>query len=192
METRSPFVVGVHDLVRRPGAMATKQVTIAAPPDLRNEVIGVPEGAEIDVDVRLESVVEGILATARVRAPLAGECVRCLTAISDEVDLSLSELFAYPGAIEIDPEDAEGGEILEVREDAIDLEQPIRDAIVLDLPFQPYCRPDCAGLCPQCGVDLNTAGPEHGHDVVDARWAALVEAFGEDPAAPTSGESSGR
>lgn len=195
MEARSPFVVGVHDLVRRPGAMATKQLAIPAPADLRNEVIGVPAGAAIDVDVRLESVVEGILATARVSAPLAGECVRCLTAVSDEVDLELSELFAYPGAIEIDPEDTEAEEIPEVVEDAIDLEQPIRDAIVLDLPFQPHCRDDCAGLCPQCGADLNAAGPEHGHDTVDARWAALVEAYGENPAtpsSPTSGESADR
>lgn len=179
MNPRSPFVVGVHELVRRPGAMHTTRLAIPAPDDLRNEVIGVPTGAEVEIDLRLESVVEGVLASARVLAPLAGECVRCLTAIADEADVELTELFAYPGAIEIDPEDTEAEEIAEILDDAIDLEQAVRDAIVLDLPFQPHCRPDCLGLCPECGVDLNTADPDHGHDVVDARWAALVEAFNQ-------------
>lgn len=195
MDTRSPFVVGVHELVRRPGAMHVKQLAIPAPADLRNEVVGVPEGAEIAVDLRLDSVVEGVLATAQVTAPLVGECVRCLTAIEDETDVEVTELFAYPGAIQVDPEDTEAEEIAEIHEDAVDLEQAIRDAIVLDLPFQPRCRPDCAGLCPECGADLNTAGPDHGHDVVDARWAALVEAFGEASAetdTTTSGEESDR
>ncbi|WP_454295416.1 YceD family protein [Salana multivorans] len=195
MDTRSPFVVGVHDLVRRPGAMRVKELGIPAPADLRNEVIGVPEGAEIAVDLRLESVVEGVLATAQVTAPLVGECVRCLATIEDETDVEVTELFAYPGAIQVDPEDTEAEEIAELHEDAVDLEQAIRDAIVLDLPFQPRCRPDCAGLCPQCGTDLNAAGPEHSHDVVDARWAALVEAFGEASAETkptTSGEESDR
>lgn len=182
MQTRSPFAVGVHDLVRRPGATHTVELTVPAPADLRNEVIGVPAGADIAVELRLDSVVEGILATAQLTVPLAGECVRCLTDVTDELELEVTELFAYPGAIEIAPDDTEAEEIAEIHDETIDLEQAVRDAVVLELPFQPRCRPDCEGLCPQCGVDLNSAEPDHGHDVVDARWAALVEAFGDEDA----------
>ena len=193
MDKPSPFVIGIHDLSRRPGATLTLEREIPAPADLAIEVIGVPEGAPVQVDARLDSVVEGVLVTATVTAPVVGECVRCLTAVNDTVTVDLTELFAYPGAIQIDPEDDEVDEIAEVIGDTVDLEQPVRDAVVLALPFQPLCRPDCAGLCAECGVDLNEAGPEHGHDVVDARWAALVDALsdapGDDDAPASKGDS---
>ena len=58
--------------------------------------------------------------------------------------------------------------------DLIDLEPVLRDAVVLELPFQPLCRPDCAGLCPQCGANLNDdPGHEHRPDN-DPRWDALL------------------
>lgn len=109
MDTRSPFVVGVHDLVRRPGAMRVKELGIPAPADLRNEVIGVPEGAEIAVDLRLESVVEGVLATAQVTAPLVGECVRCLATIEDETDVEVTELLRLPRSHSGGPRGHRGG-----------------------------------------------------------------------------------
>lgn len=185
MSTPSPFVVGIHDLSRRPGASRTLDLRIPAPQDLAIEVIGVPEGSELEVDVRLDSLVEGVLATGTVRAELVGECVRCLTTINQDLEVDVTELFAYPGAIEIDPDDEEAEDIREIVGETIDLEQSVRDAVVLALPFQPRCRPDCAGLCVECGVDLNEAGPEHSHEVVDPRWAALVSAFAAD-AAPAS------
>lgn len=56
----------------------------------------------------------------------------------------------------------------------IDLEPILRDAVVLELPFTPLCRPDCAGLCPECGADLNR-DPDHGHaEPIDPRWAGLI------------------
>jgi uncharacterized protein len=54
------------------------------------------------------------------------------------------------------------------------LEQPIVDAIGLALPFSPVCGPDCSGLCPQCGVPLATAEPDHHHEQIDPRWAKLT------------------
>ncbi len=53
-----------------------------------------------------------------------------------------------------------------------DLEPVLRDAVVLSLPMQPVCREDCAGLCAECGANLND-DPDHHHDAVDIRWAAL-------------------
>lgn len=201
MDTRSPFVVGIHDVMRRPGTMRTLELEAPAPADLAIEVIGVPEGAPIQVELRLDSVVEGILVTGRVQAPLAGECVRCLNQLSDAADVTFTELFAYPGALEIDPDDEDADEVYEVSGENLDVEQAVRDAVVLALPFQPYCRPDCLGLCPECGVDLNEAPADHGHDVIDARWAALVSALdpsedsadaeSDEPTDPTSPDSGG-
>ena len=56
--------------------------------------------------------------------------------------------------------------------DLLDLEPALRDAVVLALPLQPLCREDCAGLCSECGVRLDS-DPGHGHEVDDPRWAAL-------------------
>ena len=76
MQSRSPLVIGTHDLARRPGAMRTLELEVPAPSELSIEVIGVPEGAPLALDLRLESVLEGVLVTAQVHAPLVGECVR--------------------------------------------------------------------------------------------------------------------
>jgi len=67
------------------------------------------------------------------------------------------------------------GEMRTVQSELIDLEPVLRDAIVLELPFQPVCRPDCRGLCPDCGLDLNSVD-EHDHDdAVDLRWSKLTQ-----------------
>ncbi|PWD52248.1 metal-binding protein [Serinibacter arcticus] len=155
--------------------MRTLELEVPAPADLAIEVIGVPEGAPVELDLRLESVLEGVLVTASAHAPLVGECVRCLGEVTDTVDVSFSELYAYPGAIEKHPDDEEAEFIAEMTGDAVDLEQSLRDAVVLALPFQPYCRPDCAGLCAQCGKNLNE--DPHDHDLIDIRWASLKESL---------------
>ncbi|TGO04300.1 YceD family protein [Serinibacter arcticus] len=178
MPSRSPLVIGTHDLARRPGAQRTLDLTVPAPPALAIEVIGVPEGAPVELHLRLESVLEGVLVTGEVRAPLVGECVRCLGEVTDTVDVDVSELYAYPGAIEVHPDDEEAEDIQLLKGDEIDLEQSVRDAVVLALPFQPYCRPDCAGLCSQCGKNLNE--DPHDHDLIDIRWAALKESLESD------------
>ncbi len=60
------------------------------------DIIGVPEGAPLELDVRLESVTEGVLVTGTITAPLRGECGRCLDPVSDELTVDVCELFAYP------------------------------------------------------------------------------------------------
>ncbi|GMA30852.1 YceD family protein [Litorihabitans aurantiacus] len=182
MQSRSPFAVTTRDLARRPGAQRTLDLEVAAPADLAIEVIGVPEGARVDLSLRLESVMEGVLVTGEAHAPLVGECVRCLGEVRDEIDVTFSELYAYPGAIEVHPDDDEAEDIQTLEGDEIDLEQTVRDAVVLALPFQPYCRPDCAGLCAQCGKNLNT--DPHDHDQIDIRWAALKESLESDDTPP--------
>lgn len=174
---RSGLVLDTHDLVRRAGEMRTVQTTVEAPADLGTPVIGVPEGSPLELDLRLEAVVEGVLVTGTASAQLSGECVRCLTELADEVEVDVQELFTYPES------DAGEEEASRLNGERLDLEPVLRDAIVLELPYRPVCRPDCRGLCPDCGVDLNTV-EDHGHDdAVDPRWAKLAqfESGGETP-----------
>ena len=128
-----------------------------------------PEGADLLLDLRLESVVEGVLATGRVSGSLVGECVRCLDPVEVEVDADFQELFYYDPQ-ELTAEERE--EALAVVEELVDVESLVRDAVMLDLPLQPLCEPDCPGLCPECGAAL-AEDPEHSHESVDPRWAAL-------------------
>jgi uncharacterized protein len=170
-DPRSPYVFDVRLLGRRPGSMRTDRRQVPAPADLGSELIGVPEGAPLEVDVRLESVTEGVLVTARVTAPLRGECARCLDPITDELAVDIVELFAYPDSVT--DETTEADEVHRIENDLVDLEPVVRDAVVLGLPWTPLCRPDCAGLCPTCGQRLDDLPAGHAHETIDPRWAAL-------------------
>lgn len=142
------------------------------------DLIGVPEGSALELDLRLESVVEGVLVSGTVTTTVAGECARCLEPVSRPFVVDLQELYAYPatdaqGRWEpVTDQDTDDDELFQVDRDRLDLEPALRDAVVLALPVRPLCQEDCAGLCPQCGVRLDS-DPDHGHDETDPRWAAL-------------------
>ncbi|MEV6652866.1 DUF177 domain-containing protein [Streptomyces sp. NPDC051219] len=180
LDHRNPLVFDTHELGRRPGALQRLSREIAAPRDFGLDgVIGVPEDAPMELDLRLESVMEGVLVTGTVRASAKGECVRCLEPLEQELEADFQEMFSYPdaddrGRVKAAPvADAEDDEDRLFIEDGLfDLEPVLRDAVVLALPLQPVCREDCLGLCSQCGVGLND-NPDHHHDAVDIRWAAL-------------------
>jgi uncharacterized protein len=163
-----------RELGRRPGSMTCVRTQVAAPPDLGTTMLGVPTGEAVELDLRLESVVEGVLATGEVRAPTHGECARCLEPFAGRVRVGFRELFYYPDRAQAAAADDSDGDTPPcVVDDRVDLEPSVRDALVLGLPLSPVCRPDCAGLCVDCGVRLDDAGPDHVHDVADPRWAAL-------------------
>lgn len=174
LDARSGLVLDTHDLTRRAGNLRVVQTTIEAPTDIGIAVIGVPPGSPVDLDLRLESVVEGVLVTGTATVQLTGECVRCLREITDDLEVDVQELFAYSES------DAGEDEAARLQGELIDLEPILRDQIVLDLPFQPVCSAECAGLCAVCGADLN-AQPEHRHDDdIDPRWAVLADLAGQD------------
>ncbi len=170
LDPRLPLVIDTHELGRRPGSMRTVARSVQAPADLGVDVLGVPKGSTLDLTLRLESVMEGVLVSGTASGQAVGECVRCLDPVRRPLVVDLQELFTYPGAERDDDEDET--ELPALEGDLIDLEPVIRDAVVLELPLQPVCRDDCPGLCPQCGARL-AEDPDHGHDVVDPRWAAL-------------------
>jgi uncharacterized protein len=176
-------VFDTHELGRRPGALQRISRSVAAPgaPAVFGieGVIGVPEGAPVEIELRLESVMEGVLVTGTARAEAEGECVRCLEPLRQEVAADFQEMFSYPDADDrgrskkAEPgDDAEDEDMIPLEDGMFDLEPVLRDAVVLALPMQPVCREDCAGLCPDCGIGLND-NPDHHHDAVDIRWAAL-------------------
>jgi len=153
--------------------MREENRTVAAPAEMGTDVIGIPEGADLDLDLRLESVMEGVLVTGSVEGEAYGECVRCLDEVVWDVAVDLTELFSYPdrakAAAEAGDEDED---VRELEGELLDLESVIRDSVVPALPFQPLCQPDCPGLCPQCGARL-ADDPNHQHEIIDPRWSAL-------------------
>src|SRR4029077_11774709 len=167
--SRSPLVINISRLRRRAGAMMTLSETVPSPSRIGLDLIGIDEGAPLKLDLRIESVSEGVLVSGTVSAPTTGECARCLTPITGDVEIDLTELFAYPDSAT--DETTESDEIGRGIADTTELEQPIIDAIGLALPFSPLCSPDCAGLCPQCGVPLGTGEPGHHHQEIGPRVA---------------------
>jgi uncharacterized protein len=152
----------------------------------------IPQDAELDLTVRLESVTEGVLATATVTAPVAGECARCLEPVSQTIQVRCQELFGYQ---QNGGDTGEDGYSLDG--DLLDLEPVLRDALVLALPLAPRCQEDCPGLCAECGVRLAQAGPGHHHGpVLDPRWAALrqitMQLNPDGSPVPETGEENGR
>ncbi|WAP52928.1 YceD family protein [Arthrobacter citreus] len=185
------MAISVKDLGRSPGVMRTMHEHVPAPKDFGVALIGVPEGADLDLDLRFEAVHEGILVSGTVIAPVQGECGRCLKPIAYDEEVDVQELFYYEDAESFGTEEEE--EQHRIERDVIDLEPVLRDAVVTTLPFQPVCREDCEGLCSECGARLEE-DPGHHHQSVDPRWAALSGLAGSaaDNSAATSTESDER
>jgi uncharacterized protein len=172
LDPRAPLVLDTRELGRRPGSQREVSRSVPAPADLGIEVLSVPEGSPVEFDLRIEAVMEGVLVSGTALAAVVGECVRCLEPISDEMEFRFQELFVYEDK---DVDSDEEFEVSVLRDDLVDLEPLLRDAVVLALPFQPVCEDDCPGLCAECGARLaDDPGHTHGPDV-DPRWATLAE-----------------
>ena len=176
------FLLNTHELPRRAGEMKEYQLDIDAPFRIGVPLIAVPEGDLIEIDARCESVTEGILVTADIFAVAIGECIRCLDPIEMEVDRTIQELYRYEATDDKgrksrkgddDGDDLDEDEALFVEGEQVNLEVPILDAIILSLPVNPLCDEECLGLCPSCGEKWESLPDDHGHEVVDARWAGL-------------------
>src|SRR5690625_3067223 len=174
-----PFVVDVARLGRRPGTMMSLREQRSSRDRIGLDLVAIPPRTAVDLDIRMESVSEGVLVSGVVSAPTAGECARCLQPLTGDIEVELTELFAYPDSTtEATTEDDEVGHVVD---DAVDLEQAIVDAVGLALPLSPLCDPDCPGLCADCGIALVDAEPGHRHDKIDPRWAKLAEMVGTEP-----------
>lgn len=167
-------MLDTRELGRRPGSQREVSRTVPAPADLGIAVLSVPEGAPVEVDLRLEAVMEGVLVTGSATAGLVGECARCLEEVAEEISVSFQELYVYDDR-DGPPAEEQDDDVSRLEGDLLDLEPVLRDAVVLALPFQPLCREDCPGLCAECGARL-ADDPDHGHEpAIDPRWAKLAE-----------------
>ncbi len=165
--TAKPLVIGIADLRRSPGTRRhlERSVELAG---LGITTAAVPVGAEIGVDLILETMLPGLVASGTITVPWEGECRRCLTPVRAESIVEVREIF--------DPRPIEG-ETYPLGEDLVDLEPMIRDAVLLALPLAPLCGPDCLGPAP----DLFPTGvvadeePDTAEAPADPRWAALAD-----------------
>jgi uncharacterized protein len=171
LDPRAPLVLDTRELGRRPGSQRLVAFTAEAPAELGIEILRVPEGSPVDLDLRLEAVMEGVLVTGTATAELEGECARCLEPIEDDIAVDIQELYLYDDGDQPYDEEAD---VSRLEDDLLDLEPVLRDAVVLALPFQPLCQDDCPGLCVECGARL-ADDPDHRHeDPIDPRWAVLT------------------
>jgi uncharacterized metal-binding protein YceD (DUF177 family) len=178
----NPWRLDLRELGRRAGAMQELVRTAPAPEEWKVELIGVPAGAEVQLRLRLESVMEGVLVSGEIEAPLVGSCARCLEPIEDTLTLDVQELYAYEGSTT--EATSEEDEVRLVEGDFLDLEPMARDTVVLALPLSPVCSEDCAGLCVDCGQRLDDLPADHAHEITDPRWAGLAERFASSPGTP--------
>jgi uncharacterized protein len=172
LDSRNPLVFDTRDL--GPGTARTLTRTVPAPKHMGVELARVPAEADLELEVQLEGVAEGVLVTATVSGPLVGECARCLEPFTSVMKVRFQELFTLGGDAEsADDPDADSYGL--DGSGLLDIEPALRDAIVLELPLSPLCEDGCPGLCAECGVRLAEAEPGHGHERRGTMYAALKD-----------------
>jgi uncharacterized protein len=177
------FLFNSYELPRRAGEMRQYSLDLVIPERIGIDVIAVLAGEEIHLEMRLESVTQGVLVSAELSAIADGDCMRCLDPIELQIDRRIQELYRYAPEkphtkaerkrARQEGDDLNEDDVLMMDADFINLEGPIRDAIVLDLPVNPLCSPDCPGLCPGCGIKFSLLESTHSHEAIDPRWAGL-------------------
>ncbi|MCS3780364.1 YceD family protein [Tsukamurella ocularis] len=168
-----PYVLDVRSFGRRPGTSAQVHRTVAAPERLGVDLIGIETGEEVDLDLQVQAVSEGVLVTGTVSANTAGQCARCLDPLSGALNVFLTELYAYPDSETAATTDDD--DMYRIEDDMIDLEQAIIDAVGMELALDPTCSDDCRGLCQGCGDKLADLPADHHHEQIDPRWAGLAK-----------------
>jgi uncharacterized protein len=158
----TPLLVNVVELLRRPGSSKDVKVTVDVADLQFDDARMSPD--PVDVDVKLESLTNGITVHGTASATWHGECRRCLAALEERMSVPLNELYqpvpdnpdAYP-----------------MVGDQIDLLPMVRENVLVAVPVGPLCREDCPGFCPQCGADLAAGACNCAPASGDARWAVL-------------------
>jgi uncharacterized protein len=149
------------EILRQPG---TSREIVATLPIGPLEVDDVRISGDVDVALRAVSSVDGVVLHGLVRTPWATQCRRCLVDVAGVAESEVDELFQY---------NLTNDEANQIEGDLIELAPIVREYVLLELPVGPLCRPDCAGICPECGADRNESPCSCDNIVGDLRWAAL-------------------
>jgi uncharacterized protein len=160
----NPFLVNAAEVLRRPGTQKDIAVQVALA-DL--DIAGDPrfdDDAEVEVRLLLESMSDGIVVDGQVAVPWHGTCRRCNEPTGG---VSVSEVHELYQRTVTDPD------AFEIVGEQLDLRPVARELVLLDTPATPLCRPDCAGLCPTCGINRNEATCSCEGPPADPRWSAL-------------------
>jgi uncharacterized protein len=151
----------------RSGDQARERVEIELPPLVLGGQTYEPRPDPAPAELAITRASSGTVLELALDVGLAGPCFRCLTDAELPLSLRLREYEAS------NPEGDDDLRTEYLEDDKVDLSAWAHDAIALALPDKILCRPDCAGLCPVCGKDLNAEPHEHTEERVDPRWAAL-------------------
>lgn len=171
--------VPVVGLLGRPGQR--RELVRDVPPE---EFGHEPWGPTVDVlegpiglDLVLEAVSGGVIVRGTLRATARATCARCLTPIAHTWEVEVLELHRPATGPEETTDDLADDDLdyrLVDGDTQLELDQMVRDALVVGQPVRMLCRPDCAGLCPVCGADRNVGPCDHGDEQpVDPRWEKL-------------------
>jgi uncharacterized protein len=143
-----------------------------------SDILGNGLKTEIKGRVKLTRTNRGILAQGTFKTGVPLDCSRCLKPFESPLTISIEEEF-FPAI------DVNSGTPLEIPDDPasfmidehhiLDLREAIRQNALLAIPMKPLCREDCAGICPQCGKDLNEGSCDCNKEVIDPRWAKLIQ-----------------
>ncbi|EFV14556.2 hypothetical protein HMPREF9336_00586 [Segniliparus rugosus ATCC BAA-974] len=175
-DPRDPWTLDIRQL--QPGSEPLRgELDFPAPDRIGGELLAVQQGAPVSLAVELFETEDGVAVSGRLRAPVVGECSRCLERFTGSTEASFREFFSF-SPVEGDEEApvAIGGKV--------GLEQSVIDAVVLGFPLSPLCDPDCRGICVECGVLLATVPADHSHEQIDPRWAGLLGKFGASEPGP--------
>ena len=156
----SPYLIDVAALLADPGSR--KRVPVEAAVEWGLELSDV--GPSVTADLTLESVSLGIVARGQLVTRATHRCHRCLVEWEEPLEVDVLETFGI-----------DEGEDFPIEHELIDLEPALRDAVLLELPLSPTCRPDCLGLCSTCGADLNTGSCPGHEEENESPFAVLRE-----------------
>ncbi len=167
MSRLSPLLVNAAELLRQPGSR--RQIDLAVPladVDVHDRRLA----GDVAVDVTLTSSLDDIVVAGKLRVAWSDECRRCLRPLSQELVADVEERYA-PGG---------GDDAFPIEHGQLDLAPMVREEVLLAIPDAPLCRPECAGLCPTCGTDLNAGPCGCDREIRDERWAVLDQLRLED------------
>ena len=159
----TPLVLNVAELLRTPGI--TRHIELASSTtelnlDGDDRLVAGPVGLDLHLDV----LSDGIVVRGTISAAWSGECRRCLVVCGGDLTIEVQELYQTRVT---DPE------AFPIEQEQLDLRPMAREAVLIEAPAAPLCRPDCAGICPACGQDLNERPCSCSTTPRDNRWAAL-------------------